>query len=120
MQPNRIVSRDEWLTARIAFEVDHVEGVLAHLDNHDVSHAVVARAAIVGEIFHTYSVYARGGEEFLGAYRHLDVMPKGRDENGPYHTLADWVRPRNTYGKAGMVGGNGRYHAPGCACAAHR
>ena len=55
-----------------------------------------------------------------GAYRHLDVMPKGRDENGPYHTLAEWVRPRNTYGKAGMVEGNGRYHAPGCARATHR
>jgi predicted dithiol-disulfide oxidoreductase (DUF899 family) len=73
-----------------------------------------------GEVFHTYSTYSRGGEEFLGAYRYLDAMPKGRDENGPYGTLADWVRPRNMYGKGGMVEGNGRYHVPGCACAGHR
>jgi len=73
-----------------------------------------------GEIFHTYSVYGRGGEEFLGAYRYLDVMPKGRDENGPYRTLADWVRPKNMYGKGGMVEANGRYHVPSCACATHR
>jgi predicted dithiol-disulfide oxidoreductase (DUF899 family) len=117
MEPNRIVSRDEWLTARTAllakekdltrvrdrlaserralpwvkvekeyvfdgpnghvtlaylfdgrsqlfikhfmmgpgqttqcvgcsFEVDHVESILAHLENHDVSYAVVARAPI--------------------------------------------------------------------------
>ena len=257
MQPNRIVSREEWLTARIAllakekeltrlrdrlsterralpwvrvekpyvfdgpsgkvtladlfdgrsqlfikhfmlapgqtgqcvgcsFEVDHLEGILAHLENHDVSYAVVARAPIeeieairkrmgwrftwvssyhsdfnydfnvsfrppdvaaghayynygytnpgledrsgdsvffkndAGDIFHTYSTYGRGGEEFLGAYRYLDVMPKGRDENGPYRSLADWVRPRNMYGKGGMVEANGRYHVPSCACATHR
>jgi hypothetical protein len=64
-----------------------------------------------GEIFHTYSTFGRGGEEFLGIYRYLDGTPKGRDENGPYHTLADWVRPRNMYGRPGMVEANGRYHS---------
>src|SRR5215813_6749892 len=29
-----------------SFEVDHVEGILPHLENHDVSYAVVARAPI--------------------------------------------------------------------------
>ncbi len=72
-----------------------------------------------GEIFHTYSTYARGGEEFLGIYRYLDVMPKGRGEDGPYNTLADWVRPRNMYGSGGTVEVTGRYHQPTCACAAH-
>lgn len=169
-----------------SFEVDHVEGVLVHLENHDVSYAAVARAPIeeievvrkrmgwrfpwvssygsdfnydfnvsftpeeiaagrayynyryiapgladlsgdsvffkdeARAIFHTYSTFGRGGEEFLGAYRYLDVMPKGRDENGPYHSLADWARLRNMYGEGGVVEGNGRYHVPGCACAAHR
>jgi hypothetical protein len=69
-----------------------------------------------GEIYRTYSTYGRGDEEFLGAYRFLDVTPKGRKENGPYHSLADWVRLRNMYGKGGIVEGNGRYHAPSCAC----
>src|SRR3984893_7564638 len=32
-----------------SLEVDHVEGILPHLENHDVSYAVVARAPI-GEI----------------------------------------------------------------------
>jgi hypothetical protein len=62
----------------------------------------------------------RGGEQFLGAYAYLDVTPKGRNENGPYHSLGDWVRPKNMYGKGGIVEGNGRYHAPGCACAVHK
>lgn len=73
-----------------------------------------------GEIFHTYSSFGRGGEDFLGIYRYLDVMPKGRDENGPYHSLVDWARPRNAYSDGGVVEGNGRYHAPACACAAHQ
>lgn len=47
------------------------------------------------------------------------MTPKGRAENGPSHTLADWVRPHNEYGRGGMVETNGRYHAPACACSAH-
>src|ERR1700726_4772483 len=138
-----------------SFEVDHVEGILVHLENHDVSYVAVARAPIdeieavrkrmgwrftwvssyhsdfnydfnvsftaeqvasghalynferapewaagledvsgdsvfykdeSGQIFHPYSTYGRGGEEFLAIYRYLDVMPKGRSENGPYHS----------------------------------
>jgi predicted dithiol-disulfide oxidoreductase (DUF899 family) len=165
-----------------SFEVDHIEGILVHLENHDVSYVVVARAPIeeievvrkrmnwhfpwvssynsefnydfnvsftpeqiaagranynfrqitadiedfsgnsiffkddAGQIFHTYSSYGRGGEDFLGAYRYLDLMPKGRNENGPYHSLGDWVRPRNMYGKGGLVEPNGRYHQPSCTC----
>jgi len=168
-----------------SFEVDHVAGLLVHLQNHDLSYVVVARAPIdeieavrarmgwrfrwvssygsdfnydfhvsftpeeiaarrgyynfgyiepglqdlsgdsvffkddTGEIFHTYSTYGRGGEQFLGAYNYLDVTPKGRNENGPFRTLADWVRPTNMYGKGGMVEGNGRYHRPSCECAVH-
>jgi len=73
-----------------------------------------------GQIVHTYSTYGRGGEQFLGANAYLDVTPKGRNENGPYHSLGDWVRPKNMYGKGDIVEGNGRYHAPGCACAVHK
>lgn len=169
-----------------SFEVDHVEGILVHLEHHDLSYVVVARAPIeeievvrkrmdwrftwvssynsdfnydfnvsftpeqveagsayynfrqtnpgledlsgdsvffkddAGQIFHTYSTFGRGGEQFLGAYAYLDVTPKGRNESGPYHSLGDWVRPRNMYDKGGVVEGNGRYHAPSCACAVHK
>src|SRR5258705_6310456 len=34
-----------------------------------------------GEIFHTYSTYARGLDILLGAYNFLDLTPKGRDES---------------------------------------
>ena len=71
-----------------------------------------------GQIFHTYSTYSRGGEAFLGIYRIIDLMPKGRDETG-YGALNDWARPRNMYGKGGTVQANGRYHAQACACASH-
>lgn len=49
-----------------------------------------------GDIFHTYSAFARGGEMFLGTYAVLDITPKGRDEtiNG---NLTDWVRHHDKY-----------------------
>jgi predicted dithiol-disulfide oxidoreductase (DUF899 family) len=168
--------------------VDHLDGLLVHLENHDVSYVVVARAPIAeievvrqrmgwkfpwvssfnsdfnydfgvsftperlasgrasynfqevepwavglqdlsghsvfyknesGEIFHTYSAFARGDEEFLTIYRFLEITPKGRNENGPYHSMADWVRPHDKYGEDGTVEPNGRYHAPACGCSMH-
>ena len=172
-----------------SLEVDHIEGILPHLENHDVSYVAVARARIEeieavrermgwkirwvssyhsdfnydfnvsftredaasgraiynygvapewaaeiedlsgdsvfykdedDHIYHTYSTFGRGGEEFLGIYRFLDATPKGRAENGPYHSLTDWARPRNMYGKGGTVEPTGRYHQPRCACATHQ
>ena len=50
-----------------------------------------------GDIFHTYSSYARGGEELLGTYVVLDFTPKGRNETGPNHNLMDWVRRHEEY-----------------------
>jgi predicted dithiol-disulfide oxidoreductase (DUF899 family) len=166
--------------------VDHIDQILPHLENHDVSYVVVARAPIEeieavrtrmdwhvpwvssfgsdfnydfdvsftpeqialgtasynfrpaklsmedlsghsvffkddsGQIFHTYSTYGRGDEQFLGIYAFFDVTPKGRDERGPHHGMADWISIRNTYGQGGTVGANGRYHAPGCSCAVHK
>ena len=148
-----------------SFEVDHLAGILVHLQNHDVAYVAVARAPIEqieavrrrmgwefpfvsayrssfnfdfqvsftpeqmaagkaiynyreekpeaqdysgdsvfykdaqGRIFHTYSTFGRGGEQFLGIYGFLDVMPKGRNEHGPYHSLGDWVKLRDMYGR---------------------
>lgn len=33
-----------------------------------------------GDVYHTYSTYARGLDTFLTAYQYMDVTPKGRDE----------------------------------------
>jgi predicted dithiol-disulfide oxidoreductase (DUF899 family) len=168
-----------------AFEADHMDGILVHLENHDLSYVAIARAPIAqieamrrrmgwrflwvssfhsafnydfnvsftpqqvaagravynfretapgledlsgdsvffkderGDIFHTYSTFGRGGEQFLGAYAYLDVSPNGRAEHGPHHSLADWVRPHDTYGQGGEVAGNGRYHSASCGCGKH-
>lgn len=133
-----------------SFFADHIDGMLPHLNNHDVTLVAVSRAPIEkieaykrrmnwhfpwvssfgsdfnydfhvsftneelasgsvnynfrqtpseqafdelpglsafyknekGEIFHTYSQYARGGEEALGALMILDHAPLGRNETG--------------------------------------
>lgn len=62
-----------------------------------------------GQIFHTYSVYARGAEETLSSYMLLDLTPKGRNEHGPEHNLTDWVRHHDRYGAGGHVDNTGRY-----------
>ena len=50
-----------------------------------------------GDIFHTYSSYARGPEELLGAYMVLDMTPKGRNEASGDGAPMDWVRRHDAY-----------------------
>ena len=54
-----------------------------------------------GEVFHTYSTYARGLDILLGAYNFIDLTPKGRNEEGLKNTMA-WVRHHDKYGE-GLV-----------------
>jgi predicted dithiol-disulfide oxidoreductase (DUF899 family) len=49
-----------------------------------------------GQIFHTYSSYARGTETLVGTYHCLDLVPKGRDEDGLPFTMA-WLRHHDRY-----------------------
>lgn len=49
-----------------------------------------------GKIFHTYSAYARGLENLIGAYSLLDLAPKGRDEEALPSPMA-WVRHHDRY-----------------------
>jgi predicted dithiol-disulfide oxidoreductase (DUF899 family) len=161
-----------------SFEVDHIEGALVHLEHHDVTYVVVARAPLPeienfkkrmgwrfkwvssygsdfnydfhvsfkpdeierrevyynyemrkvgveelsgrsvfykdanGDVFHTYSSYARGGDLMLGTYNILDLMPRGRNETGPNHNLTDWVRHHDRYDSGGYVSPTGRYVPP--------
>jgi predicted dithiol-disulfide oxidoreductase (DUF899 family) len=146
-----------------SFELDHFDGIVAHLEQRDVSYVAVSRAPwpkiqafrkrmgwqikwvssygsdfnydfhvsftsdeiahgeayynydrrqvsvdelsgrsvfykdASGEVFHTYSSYGRGGEDVLGTYRLLDIVPKGRNETGPNRNLSDWVRHHDRY-----------------------
>jgi predicted dithiol-disulfide oxidoreductase (DUF899 family) len=85
---------------------------LRKLQSEEMSGISVFYKDPVGDIFHTHSSYARGGEMFLGTYNYLDLTPKGRNETGPNHNLADWVRHHDRYGTEGFVDPTGRYRAP--------
>lgn len=50
-----------------------------------------------GTVYHTYSVYERGLDMFIGAYHWLDIVPKGRDEQGLEFTMS-WLRLHDSYG----------------------
>jgi predicted dithiol-disulfide oxidoreductase (DUF899 family) len=146
-----------------SFGADHIDGIVVHLEHHDVKFLAVSRAPLpeieafkkrmgwhfkwvssygndfnydyhvsftkdemakgkaffnydirdvqsdemngtsmfykneAGEIFHTYSVYARGSEMLGGVYGYLDRLPKGRNETGPNYNLTDWVRHHDRY-----------------------
>jgi len=55
-----------------------------------------------GAIYHTYSCYSRGVDMMNAGYHYLDLVPKGRDEDGlPYNQA--WVRERDKYGNPGGV-----------------
>jgi predicted dithiol-disulfide oxidoreductase (DUF899 family) len=56
-----------------------------------------------GSIFHTYSAYARGLDNLIGAYNFLDLAPKGRDEDDLPWTMA-WVRRHDEYADARKSG----------------
>jgi predicted dithiol-disulfide oxidoreductase (DUF899 family) len=158
-----------------SFELDHVDGILVHLEHRDVSYLAVSSAPLpeieafkermgwhlkwvssagsdfnydfhvsfgpeeiakgasyynyemrkigidemsgrsvfykdpTGEVFHTYSSFGRGGEDVLGTYRLLDLVPKGRDETGPNRNLSDWVRHHDRYRDRGFVAPTGRW-----------
>ena len=49
-----------------------------------------------GAIFHTYSCYERGLDMLNAGYHLLDLVPKGRDEEGLTFPQA-WVRYRDSY-----------------------
>jgi predicted dithiol-disulfide oxidoreductase (DUF899 family) len=50
-----------------------------------------------GEIYHSYSCYARGLDMLNGAYHYLDLVPKGRDEADLDFTMG-WVQRHDQYG----------------------
>jgi predicted dithiol-disulfide oxidoreductase (DUF899 family) len=54
-----------------------------------------------GQIFHTYSTYARGLDILLTTYNLLDMTPKGRDE-GETPGMS-WVRHHDRYDDKNFV-----------------
>ena len=47
-------------------------------------------------IFHTYSCYSRGLDMLNAAYHYLDLVPKGRDEDGLSYGM-EWLRHHDKY-----------------------
>ncbi len=68
-----------------------------------------------GEVFHTYSSYARGLDILVGAYNFLDMTPKGRDEDGLGFTMS-WVRHHDRYAEGYFVDPTQGYVQPKSSC----
>jgi predicted dithiol-disulfide oxidoreductase (DUF899 family) len=64
-----------------------------------------------GDVFHTYSAYARGLDILLGAYNYLDLAPKGRGEDGLAFTMS-WVRHHDRYDDTHVVDPKEQYVQP--------
>jgi len=77
-----------------------------------------------GDVFHTYSTYARGLDHLVGTYNFLDLTPKGRDEDGLAFTMA-WVRHHDRYDQSYAVDPQQKWDHPKvsaqcCDAEAHR
>ena len=59
-------------------------------------HQRVLTATTAGDIFHTYSCFARGLDMMNAAYHYLDLTPLGRHEEGLPYPM-DWLRLRDQY-----------------------
>ncbi len=57
--------------------------------------SVFARDA-AGTVYHTYSTYSRGVDVIMATYNLLDLVPKGRDEDGLEYGM-EWVRYHDRY-----------------------
>jgi predicted dithiol-disulfide oxidoreductase (DUF899 family) len=64
-----------------------------------------------GNVFHTYSTYARGLDILIGAYNWLDIAPKGRGEEGLAFSMA-WVRHHDKYGDGYAIDATAGYVQP--------
>ena len=49
-----------------------------------------------GEVYHTYSAYARGLDALIGTYQFPDIAPTGRDEDALPFAM-EWVRHHDRY-----------------------
>jgi predicted dithiol-disulfide oxidoreductase (DUF899 family) len=66
-----------------------------------------------GDVFHTYSTYGRGLDILMGAYNFLDLIPKGRDEDGLAFSMS-WVRHHDRYDSGYAVDATEQYVPPAC------
>ena len=85
------VPEDQQAKGKVDYNYDQIE-----FPSEEAPGLIVFYMSDAGEVFHTYSTYARGLDILVGTYNFLDLAPKGRDEAGLKHTMA-WVRHHDKY-----------------------
>lgn len=88
-------TQDQLATGRIAYNYDIIDDPKYQWD--ELPGTSVFYKNDEGDVFHTYSSYARGGDIFLGVYNWLDLTPRGRNEK----QIMDWVRRHDEYEDVG-------------------
>ena len=72
-----------------------------------------------GKIYHNYSTYGRGLEGLLAPYTLLDLVPKGRDEEGMTPHPMAWVRHHDRYPERALAAAANAKPAQAGCCADH-
>ncbi|MCC5805923.1 MAG: thioredoxin family protein [Opitutales bacterium] len=75
---------------KVLYNFEEIDAADAGEEHHGIS---VLYKSENGEIFHTYSAYARGVDILCGTHNLLDLTPKGRNER----STMDWVRLHDQY-----------------------
>ena len=90
---------DELAAGKVFYNYETTENSAEHQGG-DLPGTSVFYKDEAGDIFHTYSTYARGGDLLINAYNFLDLTPKGRNEK----VIMDWMRRHDEYEDAGKAG----------------
>lgn len=84
-------TKDELAKGEVFYNFENIKSADAHDELPGLSAFIKDEK---GQVFHTYSGYARGGEELIGTYMILDRAPLGRNENGD---MMGWMRRHDEY-----------------------
>lgn len=85
-------TQDEVATGRVDYNFSPMKTDPASTDREWPGISVFVRND-AGEVFHTYSTYARGLDALLGANHYLDLTPEGRNDDAH----PNWPRRRDEY-----------------------
>jgi len=99
-------TKEEMATGKVSYNYDKVE-----FPSEEGPGASAFYKSDGGDVFHTYSAYARGLDILVGAYNFLDLAPKGRDEDGLAFSMS-WVRHHDRYAQNYVVDSKAQYVPP--------
>jgi len=85
-------TEDEIASGRIDYNFATILGDPRYLDR-ELPGVSVFHKDEAGQVFHTYSTYARGLDMLLGANHYLDLTPEGRNDAA----YPNWPRRRDEY-----------------------